>query len=53
MTTNSKIRPITYRQFPIRLDESTMAALDLLAIQTTRLRQFPPIFHPLAQVGSL
>ena len=34
MTTNHLNRPITYRQFPIRLDERTMAALDLLAIQT-------------------
>jgi predicted transcriptional regulator len=34
MTLDSKIRPIIYRQFPIRLDERTMAELDRLAIQT-------------------
>jgi predicted transcriptional regulator len=34
MTTDSKTRPETYRQFPIRLNENTMAALDQLAIQT-------------------
>jgi predicted transcriptional regulator len=34
MTTNNQDRTITYRQFPIRLDERTMAELDRLAIQT-------------------
>ena len=34
MTTKHQNTPITYRQFPIRLDERTMAELDLLALQT-------------------